>query len=183
MFFSDLEREAYEKKQKEKQSFSDFYDDLLNKRTGKTREQWVTTKHYLQAFYSLDIKFGDLTVQFVEDFKTFLLSLRVKGNKKIHQNTAKTYFKAFRTALNTAYKFEYISKDLCKIVSDIKEIDTKREFLTEDEVLLLKTPREDDLVRRASLFAIYSGLRLSDIIELKWNQIMFQKDGAILILR
>jgi integrase len=184
VFYSDLERQAYEKKQKEKNSFSDFYDDQMNKRTDKTKEHWVTTKRYLLAFYNIDIKFGDLTVQFVEDFKSYLLSLTVKGNKKINQNTAKAYFKPFRTALNAAYKFEHISRDLCKVVSDVKMIETKREFLTEDEVKqLINTPCKDDLIRRASMFAIYSGLRLSDIIALQWNQILFQKNEAILNLR
>jgi integrase len=184
VFFSDLEREAFEKKQKEKNSFSDFFDDLMNKRTKRTREQWVTTRNYLKAFYNLDIKFGDLTVQFVEDFKSYLLSLTVRGNKKIHQNTAKSYFTPFRTALNAAYKFEHISRDLCKVVSDIKMIETTREFMTEDEVKkLINTPCKDELVRRASMFAIYSGLRLSDIIALQWNQILFDNNEARLNIR
>jgi integrase len=181
VFFSELERETYEKKQKEKNSFSDFYDDLMNKRSKKTREQWVTTKNYLKAFYDADIKFGDLTVQFVEEFKSYLFSLTMKGTKRIHQNSAKAYFKIFRTALNAAYKFEHISRDLCRVVSDIKMIETTREFLIEDEVKqLMKTPCKNELLKRASIFAIYSGLRLSDISKLQWNQILFQKDGAIL---
>jgi integrase len=105
----------------------------------------------------------------------------MKGTKRIHQNSAKAYFKIFRTALNAAYKFEHISRDLCRVVSDIKMIETTREFLIEDEVKqLMKTPCNNELLKRASIFAIYSGLRLSDIRKLQWNQILFQKDGAIL---
>jgi integrase len=60
-------------------------------------------------------------------------------------------------------------------------IETTREFLIEDEVKqLMKTPCNNELLKRASIFAIYSGLRLSDIRKLQWNQILFQKDGAIL---
>jgi len=184
-FYSEIEKEAYLRKQIEKQSFTSFYISLLEKRSGETKRQWKTTLHCLQRFHPTDILFSDIQVHFVESFKSFLLSPEATNKKKkLHQNTSQTYFKPFRVALNSAYRYGYLSKDYCKIVSDIKLIESKRNFLTSDEVkMLISTPCADEEIKRASLFSIYTGLRLSDIQSLKWENIIQSEHGASIDFR
>ena len=184
-FFSQKEREAYEMEQKQKQSFYTFFTILLEQRTGETKRQWKTTLHCLQRFHPRDILFSDITVEFVESFKYFLLSpASTKKNKKLNQNTSRNYFKPFRVTLNKAYKYGYVSKDFCKIVSDIKEIESHRNVLTTDEIKKLMTTHcIDDEIKRASLFAIYTGIRHSDICLLSWKDLIQTETGTSIDFR
>ena len=178
-FFSQADKNAFERKQREKQSFYSFFMSLLEYRTGETKRQWKTTLHCLERFHPGDILFSDITVEFVASFKKFLQTpAATKKNKKLHQNTSRNYFKPFRVTLNTAYKYEYLSKDFCKIVSDIKELESKKNVLTTDEIKrLIHTHCIDEEIKRASLFSIYTGLRHSDICLLTWKDFVQTETG------
>jgi integrase len=50
------------------------------------------------------------------------------------------------------------------------------EFLTEEEIQKLQAqPCEDDLVYRASMFSILTGLRFSAVEALCWGDLYFEK--------
>ena len=184
-YFTNFERELYAQTQLSQNSFKSFFLDELKKRSGNTQEQWVTTFNYFNSFYPLDLTFADLNTRLVEEFKVFLLNaVSPRTNKKIHQNTALTYFKPFRAALNAALRYGFMTKDLCKQVSDIPTLETKREFLSIDEIKkIMSTECEDDEIKRASIIAIYSGLRHSDMIRLSWKEIVEDSDGLYIELR
>lgn len=58
----------------------------------------------------------------------------------------------------------------------VKVPDSMREFLTIEELrLLIATECRNELVKRAYLFACYCGLRFSDVIRLRWGDIV--QDG------
>jgi len=184
-YFTNFERELYAQTQLSQNSFKSFFLDELKKRSGNTQEQWVTTFNYFNSFYPLDLTFADLNTRLVEEFKVYLLNaVSPRTNKKIHQNTALTYFKPFRAALNAALRYGFMTKDLCKQVSDIPTLETKREFLSIDEIKkIMSTECEDDEIKRASIIAIYSGLRHSDMIRLSWKEIVEDSDGLYIELR
>ena len=59
----------------------------------------------------------------------------------------------------------------------IKEKETRREFLTLDELKrLVETPCTNPVLKRAALFSALTGLRHSDIRKMKWGEIE-DKDG------
>jgi integrase len=63
-------------------------------------------------------------------------------------------------------------------------LDTKREYLTLDELIKLKaTPCEDDEIRGAAIFSIYTGLRFSDIKSMTWGNIKEGNNGMYLEYR
>ena len=186
VFFSEIDKEMFERKEIEKTSFKSFFNELKEKRSGKTKEQWTTTFNLFNVFCPYDVTFGDITVRFIEEFKEFILHQhsRISPGKTIHQNTAKTYFKPFRVAINTAHKYDLLSRDFNKTVSDIPMLDTKREYLTLDELIKLKaTPCEDDEIRGAAIFSIYTGLRFSDIKSMTWGNIKEGNNGMYLEYR
>ena len=184
-YLTNFERELYAQTQLSQNSFKSFFLDELNKRTGSTREQWVTTYNYFNSFYPLDLTFADLNTRLVEEFKYFLLNISSPITKrKIHQNAAGTYFKPFRATLNAALRYEFMTKDLCKQVSDIPTLETKREFLSIEEIKkIMSTECDDHEIKRASIIAIYSGLRHSDIKKLTWREIVEDSDGTYIELR
>lgn len=61
----------------------------------------------------------------------------------------------------------------------IPKRDTHKEFLTLDEVkMLAATPCKHDVLKRAALFSCLTGLRISDIQKLHWEEISRSSDGG-----
>src|SRR5699024_1144799 len=59
-------------------------------------------------------------------------------------------------------------------VKPIKAAEIRREYLTIEELnRLVKTPCNNDLLKRAALFSALTGLRFSDIQKMTWNELEF----------
>lgn len=95
------------------------------------------------------------------------------GNKKgiISHNTASHYFAVFKAALKQAFIDGYLTIDISAKVKGIQVRESRREFLTVEELNLLAKAPCDDLLKRASLFSALTGLRHSDIQKLKWSEV------------
>ena len=66
-----------------------------------------------------------------------------------------------------------IEEDLAIQMEYIARKPTRREFLTPSELRTLsQTPCEIHVLKRASLFSCETGLRLSDVLALKWEDIV-----------
>jgi integrase len=109
-----------------------------------------------------------------EDFKRFLLSAPCGGNRSgiISHNTAATYFSIFKAALKQAFVDGYLQTDLSAKIKGIQEQESRREYLTVEELnTLAATPCERDVMKRAALFSALTGLRHCDIQKLQWKEI------------
>ncbi len=127
------------------------------------------------------IPFKTISVKLLEDIKMFLLRAPMGGNKKgtISQNTASTYFSILKAGLKQAFIDEYLTVDISAKVKGITNIEKPRVALTMNEVqMLVDTPCKDDVLKRAFLFSILTGLRHSDIQTLRWKQIQQTSKGT-----
>lgn len=87
-----------------------------------------------------------------------------------------SYFNKVKAALKQAYSDGILQSDLNKKVKPIKEVETRREPLTIEELnSLIKTDCNNPLLKRAALFSALTGLRWSDIEKLKWGEVEFIK--------
>lgn len=105
----------------------------------------------------------------------FLLSAPCSGSKKdvISVNTSATYFSIFKAILKQAFIDGYFSSDLSGKIKGIPNRESRREYLTEEELnILVKTPCDNEVLKRASIFSALTGLRHSDIQKLKWKEIV-----------
>ena len=95
------------------------------------------------------------------------------GGKKgvISQNTASTYFSIFKAALKQAFIDGYLTVDIGAKVKGIQGQESRREYLTIDELNRLAQTPCDPLLKRAALFSALTGLRHCDIQKLKWSEI------------
>ena len=118
----------------------------------------------------------------VEGYQTFLQSQKVRrpgaaGEATLMWSTVANYFNALNTVLNLAVKERILISNPAQGVRRVKPQETRQFYLTRDEVeRLAKTPimGEEGLggeIRRAFLFACFTGLRLSDIKTLTWGDI------------
>ncbi len=170
-----------ELKQREllEESFVSYSEKLLKKRhknnSDSIRITWKRTIELLKLFAGESVKFNQIDLKFSEDFKLFLLSAPYTGNKKgtISVNTSATYFSIFKAILKQAFIDGYFSSDLSGKIKSIANRESRREYLSQEELnILVQTPCDNDVLKRASLFSALTGLRHSDIQKLKWKEIV-----------
>ena len=172
--FNDSTRERLEEERIGEESFLEYYMKLTNKRKSSNYDNWFSAYKYLLVFTKGSLKFSELNETFLNDFKDFLLtSKNNRHNKKpLSQNSASSYFNKVKACLKEAQNEGKIQFNLNARVKRIEYQETYREFLTLDELnLLANTPLEDETYKSAALFSALTGLRFSDIQNLKWNDI------------
>ena len=107
--------------------------------------------------------------------------------KPIANSTARLYFNTFITALNEAVRDGVIDKNPTTQLKKeekkpLKRSGNDRGFLEIEEVKqLVDTPCNDEQIKKAFLFACFCGLRLSDIKDLKWEDIKKSADDSVAI--
>lgn len=148
------------------QTFNEYVKGIWaeRKKTGVNFDGWDSAMKHLNAF-DAKIAFSDLTADLLERFKSYLLS-------KVKPNTALAYFSKIKHAVHKAFRERLILENPAELVKSPKEVDTKREYLTAEELeRLVNTPCRYDFLKRAFLFSCLTGLRWSDVNNLTWNEI------------
>ncbi len=174
--YSEYEKEQLRKKELGEQCFIEYFRKLANKRKASNHDNWVSALNYIEAFTNGKLKFADLNEKFLEDFKEYLLSTKSKKSDKttLSQNSAVSYFNKVKAALKQAYKDGILQTDLNAKISPIKAAETRREYLTIEELnKLVKTTCNNDLLKRAALFSALTGLRFSDIQKMVWGELEY----------
>jgi integrase len=141
--------------------------------------KWKRTLKLLKQFTTETLFFKDIDIRFVENFREFILSAACGGTKSgtISQNTAAGHFSVFKSALKQAFIDDYLTIDLSAKIKNVQKQETRREFLTVEELnTLAATPCHHDQIKRAALFSALTGLRHCDIQKMKWQEL--QIDGA-----
>lgn len=78
-----------------------------------------------------------------------------------------------------AYKEKLLLENVNDFLESIKWQEVKKEFITLEEMkTLANTPCEIEVLKRASMFGLYTGLRLSDLLQLRWDNIQPSPDGG-----
>lgn len=104
----------------------------------------------------------------------------IKG-KRLCKNTASIYFTYFAGALNDAVRKGIISRNPATLLSredkkPIKVQKSQRGYLTIDEIkAIIATDCRNKQIKQAFLFAVFCGLRISDIRGLRWEDL--KKEG------
>ena len=178
------EQEQLKIKEKENKSFLEYFEELVKKRKSSNHDNWISAYNYLVNFTNGKLRFADLNEKFCNDFKDYLLTnKRITSDKpNLSQNTALAYFNKFKAALKQAYQDELIQKDLNGKINPIKPNETIRNFLTMEELnALVKTECENPMLKNAALFSALTGLRFSDIIKLKWDDVEYIRNSGYYI--
>lgn len=187
--YSSLEERELKEIRKAEQSFNEFLDNVIEKKEGKTKQIWLSFKIHFMEFLKTeliktDIKFSEINLEFAERFRAYLLQNCLTKNKnKLSKNSASTYFAKFKAALKDAHANDYIKENFPLKIRAIKESKKNVVYLTNDEIVLLnKSKCEIEVIKRAALFALSTGLRISDILNLKYSNIKNDNGSYRLII-
>lgn len=115
----------------------------------------------------------EIDSEWLEEFKNYLLyEAKSKSGKSLAINSCVSYFNKILATLKQAVKEEILIKNPADAVDPIKEEETVREYLTHSELKsLINTDYTKNTVKRAFIFACLTGLRFSDVQNLKWLDI------------
>lgn len=162
--------------------FMAFYElvieDYLNKGSYNNYLSWKASKKYLEACFGKKLSGSNLNPSHLKKYREFLLStknLRTKKDK-LAINTASSYYKKFVMVLKEAYKKNLLEVNLALHADYIKEEETHREYLTEEELgVLWKVPIKKEIIKHMAFFSALTGLRFSDIEKLHWKEVFKDK--------
>ena len=184
--YADTDAEQAEQLERSRSNFIEYFDHVQQTRHAHSSDSiivnWRRVHELLKIFAKGDtILFSQIDLKMVESFRQFIMNAPQGGTKRgtISQNTAATYFSIFKAGLKQAFIDEYLTVDISAKVKGITNIEKPRVALTMNEVqMLVDTPCKDDVLKRAFLFSILTGLRHSDIQTLKWKQIQQTSKGT-----
>lgn len=173
--------------------FFDFFIDQMNQRHGTTLASWRNCLSQLKKYEkNHGIRLKDINRAWVMGYRNYLDtkakqwdidSRKREGDfSKLSDGTKCLMFQKFTSALNEALRLGLIDKNPAAGVKGFKGENKERNFLTIDELRKLSaTPFTDELSCRAFLFSCLTGLRWSDIVNLKWGDLRLM-DGKYRIV-
>lgn len=177
--YNAFEKEQLIIREKGEKDFIVYFRQLANKRKSSNYDNWISTLHYLESFAKGSLKFGNLNVMFLNNFKEHLLTTKSRKSEKmtLDQNSASSYFNKVKAALKQAHKDGLLTNDLNSQVEAIKPVETHRQHLSREELnRLVKEDCKSPIMKRAAIFSALTGLRFSDIQKLTWKEIEHTSD-------
>lgn len=182
--YSDTEQAMVEKKARGQADFIEYFGKQAAKRHKNDSKSigvnWDRAHDLLKMFTKdKPLPFAQIDMHLIESFRDFLLKAPRGGNKSgtISQNTASTYFTLFKAALHQAFIDSYFDVDIAAKVRGISGVESRREYLTIEELnKLAATPCEYPMLKKAAFFSALTGLRHSDIRKMTWKELSVEGD-------
>ena len=160
-----------------KESFIDFFSEQMEKCSN--RHNWSAAFRHFCDYSQGKCCFDDLTVDFCQGFLDHLLKVKTPTGGTMMASTANNNFGKLIAVLRKALNAGRIKDNFIADLKPAKESKTKKEFLTMEELKrLAATPCKHPVFKAASLFSCLTGLRISDIIALQWDNICRAPDGG-----
>ena len=159
---------------------NEFY--TLQKNRGLRQLGAITRAKRFLTLYTDDIALNKIDKAFCIGFSNFLKTgYKTSNGACLSPKSGFNILGEVSTAINTAVRNDIIkSNPFTQLTPSekIQSVEAVREYLTIDEVKeLIRTPCEKPIVKQAFLFSCNCGLRLSDVLDLCWKDLMFT-DGS-----
>jgi len=163
----------------------ELHNEEVRQSIGITKAK-ATYKHYLCSYGSLkrfinykydteDIAFDQLTYSFIEDFD-FYLRINVGMSPETVEKRIRNLKRIVRRAINK----EIIRRNPFADFKTKKPEATRKWLSKEDLDIIMQTKIEHkgvNLVRNLFIFSTFTGLAFTDIRNLKWENIVIDKNG------
>lgn len=168
-------------------SFFAYYEKMMEERKDNDGNygNWESNLKHLRTYCPKDITFRDIDEDFVRGYKEYLdKTAKTKSDTNLSQNSKVSYFNKLRACINQAFEHNIIHDNPVKKVKGFKQAETKREYLTFEELqALAKAECPFPILKQAFLFSCLTGLRWSDVQKLIWEEVRDEKKGSRIVFR
>lgn len=181
--FIDVINEKYDffDQDKLKDDFLGYFRETINRNFPKCDAAYKQFEKFCKGKCTFEL----LDVIYCNKYKEYLLNTKTSSRgkktvqKPISKNTASAYWNIFKRVLNKAYRERRFTDDLSSLLENIPCTTPVKQSLSLEEVrLLYNSECSVPVVRKAALFSCLSGLRISDILNLKWENVQTYADGG-----
>jgi integrase len=174
-------------KDKSSIDFIKYFKSLTDARFESTNNygNWDSAHKHLQKFCPNGIPINQVDAKWLTDFKVYLQSTAKKKNEEpLSPSSLHSYFNKVKACINQAHRDELIIKNPCHSVKGFKEGEVQREYLTFEELQkVVLADCENNNLKRAFIFSCLTGLRWSDIINLKWGDLQYSATNTYWFIR
>ncbi len=157
------------------QDWMNSYMENQQKRGKKDGHQIKVAIQILREYAGERVTMELVDKAFCQGYIDYLLMEYRPQGKPVSKFTAQNYYRVLNGALNAAVRADVIKLNpFTKIGNSdkIRRPESKREYMTIEELrALIATPMKNEMVKQAYLFSCFCGLRISDIIGLKWGNV------------
>ena len=159
-----------------KGDFLAYYKKQLSKHDPKWEFVYLPFCNYVKG----KCTFEDITLELCNGFREYLLKAKqLRRKAKVSKNSASGYWSTFRGFLKILYRNKLIKENLNDFLDKIETDDVIKDYLSVEELYALaETPCEIPVLKTASLFSCLTSLRRSDIIALRWEDIVDYSAGG-----
>ncbi|HSH50873.1 MAG TPA: site-specific integrase [Bacteroidales bacterium] len=168
-------------------SFFAYYEKMMEERKESDGNygNWESNFKHLRTYCPNDIAFRDIDEEFVKGYRNYLdKEAKTKSDTNLSQNSKVSYFNKLRACLNHAFENNIIQVNPAKKVKGFKAEETKREYLTFEELQAMANAEcPFPIMKQAFLFGCLTGLRWSDIQKLIWEEVRDEETGSRIVFR
>lgn len=140
----------------------------------KTAALYTCFKKHLLKYAGEVFKMKDINTAFVRGFIEHLATKPGQHGRKLSPKSQNVYFSLLNVMLNAAVRAGVIAINPVTMIDSYEKPrnpESKRDFLTVDEVKKLIVNSCDYSIKEAFLFSCFCGLRWSDVKRLKWGNL------------
>jgi len=183
--FPEQYKEQQEQYAREQIEVLPYIQEVIKKReatlTNGTMRVWYNFLTKYQKFEGKNrLNFGQMNRAKIEEFIEFIANYKSRKVGKLAANSQKAMIRCLQAVLNEAWKDEIITFNPNHAIEMPKGEQKQKQFLTLPELqALYATDCKNDTVKRISLFSALTGLRHSDCVGLRWENITGGKDPSI----
>lgn len=143
-------------------------DEDGKRKSKSTKAGYDCAKKSISEFIDLDkVMLRDVDKKMVKDIKEHLLL-----NSGLEKNSAAVYLSKFNSIMTSAVEMEYLDKNPCLNVDKISKDEARVNYLLHEDIVKLKnTYCNNEVLKRASLFASQTGMRCGDMKVLRFKKI------------
>ncbi len=170
--YSFLENFQLQKEQPNKQTncllLSNFKDEYIEfARPVKSKKYLISISSSFKQLiaYCGDIPLNEIDIRILDKFITTTFSRTQRG--------AHHYYRTLKSAFNKAVEWNYISINPFTKIKFPKIQKSFPVFLTEDELIIILTNTPYQHLKDLFTVGFYTGLRLSELINMRWDWINF----------
>ncbi|MCF8239758.1 MAG: tyrosine-type recombinase/integrase [Melioribacteraceae bacterium] len=144
--------------------FRDEYEVMIenNRSANYCKSVRIAMKH-LCDFFGLQKPIGSISLKDMEDFMMHLQRHVKKGYR--------VYYRTLKAAFTKAVEWGYIEKNHFTKIKLPKKNKLHPTFITEKQLKIILEKIPNEVVSDFVLFAYYTGMRLDEIINLKWRNL------------